>query len=80
MIKTEVEIRTKEVRTHHFYCDDCGKYLGESREYDDGWYEDLGEFNMRFGEYSISKHLCDDCREKFYVKLNKSLLDLGFEM
>ena len=79
MIKTEVETRTKEVRTHHFYCDDCNKYLGKSQEYDDGWYQDLREFNVQFGEYHISKHLCDDCKERFSERLGEMLIELGFE-
>ena len=83
MIKTEVETRTKEVRTHHFYCDDCNKYLGKSQEYDDGWYQDFGEFKLEFylpsGWYEVNKCLCDECRQKFLQKVEKTLVELGFE-
>lgn len=30
---------------HEFYCDKCNKYLGESVEYDDGWFDEIGYFD-----------------------------------
>ncbi len=64
-----------------FYCDDCGKFLGKSEEYDDGYYEKLGEFEVKFnfnGWYKLEKHLCDECKEKETKKIEKSLKELGF--
>jgi hypothetical protein len=83
MIQTETKTYTKEQRIHHFYCDNCNKYLGETREYDDGWYPDLGEFNLHFvvdGKwYEIEKCFCDDCRKAFLDKVENMLIELGFE-
>ena len=65
--------------THHFYCDNCDTYIGSSEEYDDGWYEELGEFELQMytplGWWKIHKCFCKECRddflEEFYISLNK---------
>lgn len=41
MDKPIEELQTVKFISHKFYCDDCGTYLGESDEYEDGWYEEL---------------------------------------
>ena len=67
---------------HEFYCDKCGKYLGASHEYDDGWYERIGEFELKFyvdDWYRIKKCLCDDCRERFINNVKWNLTNMGFE-
>ena len=54
--------------THEFYCDSCGKKIGKSIEFDDGYYEQLNEvvfvIQNRYGSnrYSKKLHLCDTCR------------------
>lgn len=79
MEKLEIETRIRKEIIHHFYCDDCNKYLGKTGEYDDGWYSEFGEFSVKFGEYHIRKHLCDDCKERFSERLGEMLIELGFE-
>jgi hypothetical protein len=83
MEKLETRICKREATTHHFYCDDCNKYLGKSEEYDDGWYPELGEFKLEFYLpscwHEVSKCLCDECRQKFLQKVEKILVELGFE-
>lgn len=83
MEKLETITYTTEKTTHHFYCDGCNKYLGESTEYDDGWYPVLGEFELKFlvdgNWYEINKCFCDECREKFLQKVESVLTELGFE-
>lgn len=74
----------KEIKTyeHSFYCDECGKYLGTSQEYDDGWYKDIGEFEMKFyidEWYTVRKHLCDECRKNFMEDLKANLINMKFE-
>lgn len=77
-IKTSEQI--VELRSHSFYCDGCGAFLGESKEEADGYYEEKGLFNIRvFRYYEISKHFCDKCKKDFELKLNNLLLDLGFK-
>ena len=70
------------LRTHHmFYCDECGKYLGESQEYDDGWYDSIGEFETSYylnGWYRMQKCLCDNCKKEIISKITSALQDLGF--
>ena len=79
MDKIETFERVVEERIHHFFCDDCGKFLGESKEWEDGYYEELGIFSTRYGSYHIKKHLCDKCRDKFDDKIIQTLTDLGFQ-
>ena len=83
MEKLETRTCTREETTHHFYCDGCDEYLGETHEYDDGWYPDLGEFELKFfvngNWYEINKCFCDECKEKFLQKVEKTLVELGFE-
>lgn len=67
---------------HSFYCDECGKYLGTSQEYDDGWYKSFGEFEIKFyidEWYRIRKHLCDECRRSFIENLKVALKNMGFK-
>lgn len=64
-----------------FYCDDCGKFLGKTEEYDDGCYEELGKFMVEFyfdEWYKLEKHLCNECKEKESKKLKETLNELGF--
>lgn len=81
----EKTIKKKEY-THTFYCDCCNKKLGDSIEYEDGWYETIGELELSFnlGEdygywYKVSKHLCDECRTKYMKNLINILKENGFE-
>ena len=75
--------KTITVVAHEFHCDDCGAYLGASEEYDDGWYKQIGNFNLRYYTsqdwYVLNKHLCDTCKEKLLSKLCATLEDMGFK-
>lgn len=82
MEKTREIIKEVKQYEHSFYCDECNKYLGTSKEYDDGWYDDIGEFEMKFyidGWYCINKHLCDECRKSFIENVKVALRNMGFE-
>lgn len=71
----------KTEKVHHFKCDDCGKYLGNTREHDDGYYVPLGEYEVRFHHikwYKLEKCLCYDCKVKMNDKIRGSLFELGF--
>lgn len=80
--------RIIEDRTHKFYCDECGKFLGESTEYSDGYYEKFGEvprhdmpqYNHILGIHiKLSKTcLCDECLEKKQEEVREALGKLGF--
>ena len=68
-------------RGHDFYCDECGKYLGSSEEYDDGYYHEIGNFELKLYTDKwlvLKKHYCNECRRKFLNKLNLILKELGF--
>ena len=73
---------SKTIIRHKFYCDDCKEYIGSSAEYDDGYYEDIGEVIEKAYIYNdwyyLKKTLCDDCRDKFYENLIKQLKEIGF--
>ena len=79
MDKIETVERVIEERVHRFFCDDCGEFLGESTEWEDGYYREIGEFSTCYGCYRVKKHLCNTCRDKFENKLIQTLKDLGFQ-
>lgn len=76
MIKTEEIPATKTM--HSIYCDDCGKYIATSEEFDDGYFYNPAEFSCKILSYRYEKELCDECKEKFYAKLENALLKIGF--
>lgn len=65
-----------------FYCDECGKYLGEEEAYEDYWSQP-GEFelslNLCGGWYKLKKHFCSDCVKEFQSNLKAYLESVGFE-
>ncbi len=82
------EIKTKEVKvqeiTHIFYCDNCKKYLGESVECDDEYYEQHGEYEQTFyiqnlGRYNLRLCLCDKCKTIYDKRIVEALKNLGFK-
>lgn len=79
-------LESKETTTyyHTFYCDECGKELGTSEEYDDGYYDEYGSFELSFnleddGWYRVKKCLCEECKEKYLANLIDTLKKYGFE-
>ena len=82
MKKTETKQELIDINTHKFYCDNCNKFLGESVEYEDGYYEEYGEFYLHIfidDWYKLNKHLCNDCRIKFLSNIKQTLKQIGFE-
>ena len=83
MVKTTHESKTVTITYHDFYCDDCNKHLGKVEEYDDGYYQELGDFEMKFfvsrSWYRLRKNLCDDCKDKLVSKICTTLEEVGFE-
>ena len=84
MEKATTETITTTKTTHHFYCDHCNIHLGSSKEYNDGYYEEFGEFELKMytprGWYSLDKHLCDECREEFLNEFYNTLETIGFKL
>lgn len=83
MEKVETKITQIEDRVHHFYCDECGFHIGSTEEWYDGYYRNLGEFELKIympdGWYKLEKCLCDDCRDKFLDKVYVLLESVGFK-
>lgn len=80
MEKVEEKIVEVKRKIHKFYCDKCGEYLGESEEYDDGYYEDIGYIAERIvmkngTPYYYTGYLCEKCKEKHYKELNNLFRD-----
>lgn len=72
---------TLERAMHHFWCDECGEYLGATEEYGDGYYPTIGEFEINFnlnGWYECKRNLCSSCNRKFTNRIRDALLELGF--
>lgn len=75
---------SREIIVHKMYCDECGGYIGESEENEDGYYTPFGVYEREFympvyGRYNIKKTLCTSCREKTDKEINNALIDLGFK-
>lgn len=83
MEKIESKTIQVEDRTHHFYCDDCGVKLGSSQEHPDGWYQPLGEFDLKWytpdGWYKLERCLCKPCQRKLIATVCKALESVGFK-
>ena len=83
MEKIETTIRETENYEHQFYCDECNKYLGTTEEYDDGYYDELGELELKFylldGWYKVKKCFCEECKKKYLSRFQIILNELGFE-
>lgn len=80
------KITSKEVKsilnTHNFYCDMCGKHLGNTEEYNDGYYKTIGDYDLKFNVnsewYSLHCNLCVECRAKMREGIINALLSMGF--
>ena len=83
MEKIETTIQEIGNYKHHFYCDECNKYLGTTEEYDDGYYDELGELELKFylldGWYKVKKCFCEECKKKYLSRFQIILNELGFE-
>lgn len=85
MEKIKTELATRKIFTHSFYCDDCGDYIGESHEYEDGYYDELGYYERKYfcdssHEWiNLKKCLCDKCIKKQDTLIKEHLFSLGFK-
>lgn len=68
---------------HKITCDKCGKHICDSEEYDDGYYDDPGEYEQKIyieeNVYKLSMQLCEDCKRETTKLLIKILQDFGFK-
>ena len=83
MENIDYEFREVEVPIHKFYCDKCGKCLGESEECDDGYYKSYGKYKVEFKLdhwYTLEKCLCEKCAEEKNDQILHALKDLGFKL
>lgn len=69
--------------THTFYCDMCGEEIGTSTEYEDGYYQQLGEYETHIyidhTRYTLNKCLCRKCVIKQNEMMVANLKNLGFK-
>ena len=82
MEKIEIIETTSELIKHHFWCDECGKYIGNTEELDDGYYETPGEYEVNFylnGWYKLEKTMCSACCKSFSDRIRNSLFEIGFK-
>ncbi len=82
MEKVEEKIVEVKRKVHKFYCDKCGEYLGESEEYDDGYYEEIGyiyeDIVVDETPYRYIGYLCNNCKEKHFKELGSFLETIEF--
>ena len=82
MEKIRITHETINHTEHDFYCDECEKFLGTSRELHDGYYPELGHYERHFylnGWYKINATLCEECSEKKTNQIAQALMELGFK-
>lgn len=87
MDKVILKENSLNVKAHQFYCDGCNRLLGESEEKEDGTYESVGEYNLKLhlipsgngGWFHINGHYCNACRGKMIRKIEKGIINLGFD-
>lgn len=79
------KVRTRQITkiqaTHEFYCDECGKFIGEAIEFDDGYVPTLGrcEWKANIGTwYRLKRNLCDGCKDIVEKRIVKALENIGF--
>ena len=68
-------------KAHNFFCDNCGKELGSSVEYDDGYYAQCGEYEQKIyidDWYEIKANYCKDCAEKKTQEIISAIKAIGF--
>lgn len=92
MDKVEVITVTKQERMHTFYCDECGEFIQNQLEYDDGWTPEPSGFEAKLciendwkrprkTWYIYKKrHLCEECKEYVWINLINNLQAIGFEV
>lgn len=84
MEKQKVNKIEKDEITHEFYCDDCGKYIDQSIEWEDGYYESYGDYEQQMffkgSWWRLEKCLCDDCKNKYDEKITTMLKEIGFKV
>ena len=60
----ETKIAQYQYNIHKITCDKCGKHIYDSEEYDDGYYDDPGEYEQAIyiegNDYKLSMQLCED--------------------
>ena len=83
MEKSEIYEKTIKCVSHTFYCDKCNQLIGRVEEEEDGYYKDLGEYELSFhipkiGWFGLNRHLCDECKIKLTEEVKQTLLNLGF--
>lgn len=49
--------------THKFFCDECNEFLGETTEYEDGYYNELGKYDQNIYVYSHGKFSSDSSQK-----------------
>ena len=83
MEKIETKKVEKEEIIHKFYCNMCNKFLGESTEYDDGYYEKYGEIREKIyingNDYMLEMNLCPECYKKKINEISEALEKVGYK-
>lgn len=77
------ETKTTTQNIHYFACDYCGTRLGESVEFDDGWYKTFGDFELKWytpdGWYHREACVCEECKQKILSEIYDNLEQMGFK-
>lgn len=75
--------RTITENKHQLFYDECGQFIGESYEYDDGYYQEFGNYTpdveINHVGYSLGKLLCDKCEEKAERELLQAIKQLCYK-
>ena len=81
--KIETEKVERIITKHKIYCDNCGKFLTEDDETEDGWYSNPFKREMRYfiknDRYTLTEDLCDECYDVLLSAIKEKLESLGFK-
>ena len=80
------KVERKNIKTtiyiHKIYCDNCGKFLTEDDETEDGWYPNQFKreiyYSIKGDRYTLIEDLCDECYNVLLTTIKESLESLGF--
>ena len=69
-------------KIHTFICDGCGEIIGESEEYEDGYYAEIGEYEQKAcidEKWYIHKATyCQECASNKTKAVIAALKSIGF--
>lgn len=78
MDKVEIKQIVTEYKIHKFYCDDCGKFLLESKESYDDYYQQPKKYYIQ--HVKLIGNYCEECGSKRARAVIDFAKKMGFDI